>query len=119
MARIYQTVTVAAAGTPVCLGNGLTTAPAAGLTPQWVKRLKIQGLHGASAAFGYALTAPTGTVPAHGTSGQLMGEIPPGSSTSPGNPPFDESTTDVPRDLNTLWVDASHSGDSFVASYDA
>lgn len=117
MPRVYQTVTVSAAGTPVCLGNGLTTAVGKGTQPQWVKRLKIQALHGSSAAYGYALTAPTGTVPAHGTSGQLMGEIPPASSTGPGNPALFEDT-DIPFDLNTVWVDASHSGDSFVAGYD-
>lgn len=117
MPRIYQTIAVAAAGTPVCLGTGTTSAAQAGGQATWVKKLKIQALHGTGVQYGYALTAPAGTVPAHGTSGQLMGEIPPAASTGPGLP-FDETMTDIPRDLNTLWIDASHSADTFVASYD-
>jgi hypothetical protein len=116
MPRVCKTITVATAGTPVNLATGTTSAPQKGGTPQWAKNVLVQALHGSSAAFGYLLTAEAGTVPSHSTSGQLVAEIPPASSTGPGTPVFEYS--DVGRDLNTVWVDASHSGDAFAASWD-
>ncbi len=118
MPRVCQTITVAAAGTPVCAATGTTSAVAKGTQSRWVKNPMVQALHGESVAFGYLLAAPAGIVPAHGTSGQLLGEIPPGSSTGPGVP-FSMPVSEVPYDLHGLWVDASHSGDAFVLSYDS
>lgn len=116
MARTCITVTVSAAGTPVNLATNATSANPKGSAPIWVKKLRVQALVGSSTAYGYLLTAPQGTTPAHGTSGQLLEQIAPATTTVPGIPT--QELEDSGTDLNTLWVDASHSGDTFVASWE-
>ena len=119
--RTNRTITVAA-GTPVNLATGGTTALAKGVQPMWVSRVFIQMLVGGS---GYGIIYD-GVLPGRlpNAAGSASPDVTahlaaspsavaPGGSYGDG----DQFRDEVAIDANQIWIDGSHSGDLIAASF--
>lgn len=109
----YNKIYTVAAGTPIQLAT--VTTPA--------NRVFIQMLTGGSGS-GYVMDVSSyvaGTTPAHTTSGELVAQLCPATSTAPGCS-YSDTAGSAPGsgaiDISKLWIDGSNSGDTLVVSYD-
>ena len=87
-------------------------------TPLTVDRYIIQMAIGGT-GYGLICIVPVGTTPAAscGTAGQLSGQLAPASTTAPGGSWSDSvATPGGSINLQTVWIDGSHSGDVVTIS---
>jgi hypothetical protein len=116
--RINQTFTIAA-GTPINVASGTTTT--ASNAPVYAARVFIQMLSGCSSCGqGYVMDGINyPRVPSHSNSTDLTATLAPATSTAPGGSYSDNSLGNNGQliDVNRLWIDGSHTGDTVVVSY--
>jgi hypothetical protein len=111
--RINQTFTITA-GTPICVGTGLTTASTGA---RMAVRVFIQALSGANAGVVYVMDGISyGRIPSSSSSSDLTAQLSPASASAPGGNYSDVDTVSL-IDMNQLWIDGAHTGDKVQVSF--
>ena len=120
--RLQKTITVTA-GTPINVncaapaGPSCTNSNTASTQPVYVSKVIITMLHGGTSV-GYVMAGIYGHVPAASASVDLTTELYPASPSAPGGTYSDSSPVAAASiDVNALWIDGAHSGDTIQVSW--
>lgn len=122
MQRKNITITITA-GTPVNVGQSFalatttTTKVPPGTAPIFCQRIAVTVLLAASGQVVYVMDGiPYNIVPAATTSGQLSAQLSAGTATAPGGS-YSDTDPAAGIDLNGLWIDGAHSGDTVAVTF--
>ena len=113
--RLNRTITIAA-GTPINAVTGTTTGPAAGSQPVWASRYFVQMLIGGT---GYGLVYDGVPISRPPVAGDLTAQLATPSDSAPGGSyeDWDKSLDRGGIDMNEVWIDGSHTGDTVAVSF--